>query len=48
MHHHDGKLEEVEYNYATTAVNASVDSLSCLKDAQREELRSEIEKILSS
>ena len=45
QHHADGKLDEAEYNHACLALNAFVDSVSCLTDMQRKELRGEIRKI---
>ena len=45
QHHADGKLDEAEYHHACRALNAFVDSVSCLTDVQRKELRSEIRKI---
>ena len=45
QHHADGKLDEAEYNHACRALNAFVDSATCLTDVQREKLRGEIRKI---
>ena len=46
-HHADGRLEEAEFNHASQVVNAFVEGTThtCLTDAQRDELRTEIKKI---
>ena len=46
QHHADGKLEEAEFSRASFAVKAFVHGVSCLTDAQREELRAEMQSFM--